>query len=241
MSLAELAVLLEDAIDIHDRHWKIHWMLNFAQLSATLKLRAVMEKTHGAVDDALLGRLQNSADDRNWDSIRALWEMKQEAKADAELAKAFSHETAGEIIAALGQIGRRSALHRRAHQAVPARIRLARRLEPRIHLPDGVREDGAGHRARSAVTSRPTTTTRRRWALCATTSPPPRARSSRASTAMRSMRCAAANEVNLRMAPLTPDHHFYIDQGANAHVRLVLVAIGKKLVAAGRHRRRRTT
>ena len=52
-------MLLEDAIDIHDRHWKIHWMLNFAQLSATLKLRAVMEKTHGKVDDALLGRLQN--------------------------------------------------------------------------------------------------------------------------------------------------------------------------------------
>jgi pyruvate,water dikinase len=35
------------------------------------------------------------------------------------------------------------------------------------------------------------------------------------------------------MAPLTPDHHFYIDQGANAHVRVVLVAIGKKLVAQG--------
>ncbi|HLO36425.1 MAG TPA: hypothetical protein VK194_10100, partial [Candidatus Deferrimicrobium sp.] len=32
MSLAETATLLEDAIDIHDRHWKIHWMLNFAQL-----------------------------------------------------------------------------------------------------------------------------------------------------------------------------------------------------------------
>jgi pyruvate,water dikinase len=43
----------------------------------------------------------------------------------------------------------------------------------------------------------------------------------------------AANEINLRMAPLTPDHHFYIDQGANAHVRLVLVAIGRKLVASG--------
>ena len=57
-------------------------MLNFAQLSATLNLRAVMEKTHGRVDDALLGRLQNSANDRNWDSIRALWEMKEEAKAD---------------------------------------------------------------------------------------------------------------------------------------------------------------
>jgi phosphohistidine swiveling domain-containing protein len=36
------------------------------------------------------------------------------------------------------------------------------------------------------------------------------------------------------MAPLTPDHHFYIDQGANAHVRLVLLAVGRKLVEAGR-------
>jgi phosphohistidine swiveling domain-containing protein len=44
----------------------------------------------------------------------------------------------------------------------------------------------------------------------------------------------AANAVNLRMAPLTPDHHFYIDQGANAHVRLVLMEVGRKLVAAGR-------
>src|SRR3954464_14847045 len=42
-----------------------------------------------------------------------------------------------------------------------------------------------------------------------------------------------ANEINLRMAPLTPDHHFYIDQGANAHVRLVLIAIGEKLVELG--------
>jgi phosphohistidine swiveling domain-containing protein len=44
----------------------------------------------------------------------------------------------------------------------------------------------------------------------------------------------AANAVNRRMAPLTPDHHFYIDQGANAHLRLVLIEIGRKLVAAGR-------
>ena len=43
----------------------------------------------------------------------------------------------------------------------------------------------------------------------------------------------AANEINLKMAPLTPDHHFYIDQGANAHVRLVLIALGEKLVELG--------
>ena len=32
------------------------------------------------------------------------------------------------------------------------------------------------------------------------------------------------------MNPLTPDHHFYIDQGTNARLRLLLIAIGRKLV-----------
>jgi len=44
---------------------------------------------------------------------------------------------------------------------------------------------------------------------------------------------AAANAVNLRMAPLTPDHHFYIDQGANARLRVVLMAVGRRLVQDG--------
>ena len=32
------------------------------------------------------------------------------------------------------------------------------------------------------------------------------------------------------MTPLTPDHHFYMDQGTYARVRLVLMAVGRKLV-----------
>ncbi|HEY8135068.1 MAG TPA: hypothetical protein VIF08_03440, partial [Candidatus Limnocylindrales bacterium] len=101
LSLMELATVWEDAIDIHDRHWKIHWMLNFAQLSATLDLRAAMEKVHGKIDEALLGRLQNSASDRNWDSIEALWKAKEEVKADPELSEAFSAGGAEAIIARL--------------------------------------------------------------------------------------------------------------------------------------------
>ena len=46
-SLVELAVLLEDAIDVHDRHWKIHWMLNFAQFSATMALNATIAGGQG--------------------------------------------------------------------------------------------------------------------------------------------------------------------------------------------------
>ena len=230
MTLADLAVLFEDAIDIHDRHWKIHWMLNFAQLSATLKLRAVMEKTHGRVDEALLGRLQNSASDRNWDSIRALWEMKEEAKADADLSAAFAHEHAVEIIGSLQSTdrGRRFIAERVkpyqqefgwhavwSHEFVFPTV--YEKMEPVVELVRGYLETGYDY---------PSTMGALRDDIAAA------AREILAGLegdALEEMR--AANETNLRMAPLTPDHHFYIDQGANAHLRLVLIAIGHKLVA----------
>ena len=46
-------------------------------------------------------------------------------------------------------------------------------------------------------------------------------------------RLQAALDTSLRMNPLTPDHHFYIDQGTNARLRLVAIAIGRKLAEAG--------
>src|ERR687887_265651 len=55
-SLVELAVLFEDAIDIHERHWKIHWMINFAQFSATMALNGTIEAVKGEIDAALVGR-----------------------------------------------------------------------------------------------------------------------------------------------------------------------------------------
>ncbi|MDQ3938751.1 MAG: PEP-utilizing enzyme [Chloroflexota bacterium] len=232
LGLMELAVLFEDAIDIHDRHWKIHWMLNFAQFSATLNLRAVMEKTHGTIDEALLGRLQNSASDRNWDSIEALWNMKQEAKADRELAAAFGHETAAEIIAALeaSERGRRFIAERVkpyqkefgwhavwSHEFIFPTV--YEKMEPVIELVRGYIETDYDYPATIAALKADIDAAAREIL------------EGLAGDALEEMR--AANEINLRMAPLTPDHHFYIDQGANAHVRLVLIAIGRKLVAAG--------
>jgi phosphohistidine swiveling domain-containing protein len=232
MSLPEVAVLLEDAIDIHDRHWKIHWMLNFAQLSATLNLRAVMEKTHGRVDDALLGRLQNSANDRNWDSIKALWEMKEEAKADSTLASAFANDTAGEIIAALESsepgkqfIANRIKPYQRefgwhavwSHEFIFPTV--FEKMEPVVELIRGYIETDYDY---------PSTMGALRDDIDAAAR---EILDGLSGDALEQMR--AANDVNLAMAPLTPDHHFYIDQGANAHVRLVLIAIGRKLAAQG--------
>ena len=82
-SLVELAVLLEDAIDMHDRHWSIHWVLNFAQFSSTTNLNTVIAEVKGEGDhSALMGRLQSSTENRNWDSIEELWKLKEAVKND---------------------------------------------------------------------------------------------------------------------------------------------------------------
>ncbi len=233
LSLAEMAIVLEDAIDVHDRHWKIHWMLNFAQLSATLNLRAVMERTRGSIDEALLGRLQNSASDRNWDSIEALWRMKNEVRDDPALRTAFEAGDAVSIRAALlaadrGQryLRERVEPYQRefgwhavwSHEFIfPTR---REQMEPILELIRGYLE--LDYDFPSAIEAM------RRDIAAASEE----ILAGLTGDALEEMR--AANAVNLRMAPLTPDHHFYIDQGANAHMRLVLIEIGRKLVAAGR-------
>jgi phosphohistidine swiveling domain-containing protein len=233
MTLAETATLLEDGIDIHDRHWKIHWMLNFAQLSATLNLRAVMERTRGSIDEELLGRLQNSASDRNWDSIEALWRMKNEVRDDTELRAAFGPEDTKAISSALrgSERGRRFISERIepyqrefgwhavwSHEFIFPTVR--EEMEPVLELIRGYLTSDYDYP--SAIDAmRKDIEAASRQIL-----------DGLEGDALEEMR--AANAVNLRMAPLTPDHHFYIDQGANAHVRLVLLAVGQKLVDAGR-------
>lgn len=233
LTLMELAVLFEDAIDIHDRHWKIHWMLNFAQFSATLNLRAALEKWRGSVDEALLGRLGNSARDRNWDSIKALWELKEQVKADLELAKAFRGETAADILGSL-----KASAHGRAflddrvdayqreygyhavwsHEFIYPTVR--EEVEPVLELVRGYIETDYDY---------PKTIAAVKADIESATGELLKGLSGAALEEMSEL-----NDINLKMAPLTPDHHFYIDQGANAHLRLVLIAMGTKLVEMGR-------
>ncbi len=230
--LMEWATILEDAMDIHDRHWKIHWMLNFAQLSGTLNLQAVMQEVRGEVDNVLLGRLQNSAKDRNWDSIEALWKMKEEIKEDAELAEIFQKETGTEVLAALKESERGKAFiddrltpYQRefgwhavwSHEFIfPSRFEKA---EPVLEVIKGYLETDYDYPSR--VQHLADDIKKASEELL----------EGLEGEALEKMK--AANEINLKMAPLTPDHHFYIDQGTNAHVRLVLISIGKKLVEMG--------
>jgi phosphohistidine swiveling domain-containing protein len=229
-SLLELAVLLEDAIDVHDRHWKIHWMLNFAQFASTQNLNAVIEEV--GADTALMGRLQSSVEDRNWDAIEDLWQAKEEVKADSELGAAFEGDTASEVMQRLAQSerGRRFVAERiEPHQkSFGYKSMWSHELGYKLWVEDpapiieairgyvatdydypanlqSVRDDleGAKRQVLEGIQGE--------------------ARE----------RLEQALKLSLNMNPLTPDHHFYVDQGTNARLRIAAIAIGRKLVAAG--------
>ena len=158
--------------------------------------------------------------------------MKEEAKAESELAQAFSHETAAEIIYALESTDRGKRFiaelvkpYQRefgwhavwSHEFIFPTV--FEKMEPVIELVRGYIETDYDY---------PSTMGALRDDIDAAAREIIDGLDGDALAEM-----SAANDLNLRMAPLTPDHHFYIDQGANAHLRLVLVAIGRKLAAAG--------
>jgi phosphohistidine swiveling domain-containing protein len=230
VSLLELAVLLEDAIDIHDRHWKIHWMLNFAQFASTTNLNAVIEEV--GADSALMGRLQSSVEDRNWDAIEDLWQAKEEVKADHELAAAFEGETAADVLKALQgtERGRRFVAERiEAHQKTFGYKAIWSHefvYKLWVEDPAPIIEAIRGYVATDY--DYPSNLQAVRDDLEAAKREVVAGLEGEARAKL-----DEALRLSLNMNPLTPDHHFYVDQGTNARLRVAVIAIGRKLVEAG--------
>jgi phosphohistidine swiveling domain-containing protein len=232
-SFAELAVLLEDAIDVHDRHWKIHWMLNFAQFSSTMALNAAVEQVRGEANPELLGRLQSSVEDRNWDSIEDLWRMKEEIKGDDELRAAFDgSDTAHGVLEALERT-------ERGQRFVAERLRPHQRtfgykaiwshefaFKTWVEEPAPIIEAVRGYLATDYDYPANIRSVRDDLEKA-------KAEVMEGVEGEQRAELQAALDRSLAMNPLTPDHHFFIDQGTNARLRLAVIAIGRKLAQAG--------
>jgi phosphohistidine swiveling domain-containing protein len=230
-SLAELMVLFEDALDIQERHFRIHWILNFSQFQASLDFQQAVKEVIGDVDPNLLGWVMVSDADRNWDSIRELWQAKERVKASPELVAAFQQALPSEILAALGQsqVGRdflawldgyakeygNKAIYSHEYvyptwreNPVPIVAAIQGYLQTDYSYPEALQRLRTDRDAAIAT-------------LLGMIGGESREGRARVEQVM---------ERALRLMPLTPDHHFYIDQGTYARVRRVLLAIGRRLV-----------
>lgn len=234
-SLPELMVLLEDALDIQERHFRLHWILNLAQFQSALDFQTVFKELIGEQHAALVGRILVSDEDRNWDSIRELWTLKERVKRSDELRRAFNAPSVDEVFRSLGasadgrelagaldayrlEYGNKSIY---THEYIvptwredPTPIIEALRgyLESDYDYPAEV--DRLRKNRDSAVAEM--------WSLF----PAGRPVEDR-------QRLQKALALALGMTPLTPDHHFYMDQGTYARVRLVFMAVGRTLAGAG--------
>lgn len=235
-SLQDLMVFLEEAIDIQERHFRLHWILNLAQFQASLTFQILAKELIPDVEGALLGRILISLEDRNWDSVRELWKLKEEVKANPELKQIFdSKETASAIIPALQATPTGRAFMEKVqaylkeygykplytHEYIyklwvedptPCVETIKGYLVSDYNFPEEYEK--IKNDQQSAMQE-----------LLAKV--PADAPAEKKEALQEAMRLA------VKMMPLTPDHHFYFDQGTFARMRLVLLAIGRKMVEMG--------
>ena len=235
-SLPELMILLEEAIDIQERHWRLHWMLNLAQFQASITFESVLIPMIGEQHKPLIGRILISDEDRNWDSVRELWTLKNTVKQSAALKRAFDdNDTADGVMKALegsdegrgllkqiddykNEYGNKSMY---AHEYIYVTWR--ENPTPIVEALRGyLLTDYDYEKDVRQLRDNREKAIKEMWSLV----PPATSREDRD-------KLQTALDLALKMTPLTPDHHFYIDQGTYARMRLVLMGVGRKLVELG--------
>ena len=226
-SLPELMILLEEAIDIQERHWRLHWMLNLAQFQASITFESILIPLIGDVHKPLVGRILISDEDRNWDSVRELWTLKETVKKSPALRRAFDeNETADGVLRALGtseegrnllkdvdnyknEYGNKSMY---AHEYIYTTWR--ENPTPIVEALRGyLLSDYDCEKDVRQLRENREAAIKEMWSLV-----PP------ATSQEDKDKLKTALDLALKMTPLTPDHHFYMDQGTYARMRLVLMA-----------------
>lgn len=235
-SLPELMIHLEEALDIQERHFRLHWIPNLAQFQASMDFGSVVSEVIGQVDQAIVGRILISIKDRNWDSVEGMWKLKEQVKADPILKAIFeAGQTAAAILPILEKNEKgRAFLKNITDYAKEFGVRAMYTHEyiyklwvedftPIIEMIKGYLTTDYDFPA----------------VIKATTKDQAKAikelRAMIPETATEEQRVKFENALNLvlRMMPLTPDHHFYFDQGTYGRLRLVFLAIGRHLVKSG--------
>nr|WP_240910975.1 PEP-utilizing enzyme [Thermococcus sp. MV5] len=237
-SLGELMWLLEEMIDIYDRHWKLHWILNFAQFASFLDFRETVRQILGdekyntpEVQD-LLARILVSTDDVNWDSLKVLYEIKEVVKGNSAVRTLFeSPKTDEEVWEELQKLEEGKEIYERIVKFLKEYGRKSLYvyeydLPTWEEYPPTVIAQLRTYLAMDYdfYADKEWIITDQKEAIEKLMEMIPEDKKELVKEKM---------ERAIRMAPLTPNHHFYIDQQTNAAAKYVLRELGKKFVKEG--------
>lgn len=233
VSFEELLIHVEDGLDIQERHFRLHWMFNLAQFQAFTDFKTLFAEVCGGSDADIEGDILLSLEDRNWDSIRALTKLQEVVSANPALLQDFSADTGGTILknlqnSAAGQAFLANEVN--AYQkeyGYHAIYTHEYAFETVVENPQPVIEALKGYLASNYDVDAEIEKTRKNrdaaiekmWA--------------RLENEADRERLQQALDIAILMAPLTPDHHFYFDQGTYARMRLIFLAVGRRFVDMG--------
>ena len=234
-TLAELMIYLEEAIDIQERHFRLHWILNWAQFTASMGFGGTANELIPDLDPDILGKVNVSRADRNWDSLKGLWNLKEKVKGDSELKGIFEGTTkAAEIKQKLEASGSGKAFldevkvyaEEFGYKAIYTHEYIfPLYVEDQTPILDQIKNYLESDFDYNAVYDKCIKEQDEAIAFL------------RSKIADKSgddkKRFEDALDLHLRMFPLTPDHHFYFDQATFARMRLVLLRVAAKMVKEG--------
>jgi phosphohistidine swiveling domain-containing protein len=230
-SMGELMIHVEETMDIFDRNFKIHWIVNLAQFFANLLFQGKYQEVMGSVDNDNIGKILVSKDDRNWDSLKALYEMKEFIKNSPSLSALFkkpSEEIVKEVASAIdgteflkmltayqGEYGYKTIYPCELiyptwkEDPTPIYSALKTYFDTDYNFYDAY--DKCRNDQKKAINEL----------------------MSKVNDPVKKEELQKSLDLAVKMSPLTPNHHFYIDQGTWARMRLVFKEVGKALVKTG--------
>lgn len=231
-SLPEILIHMEDCLDMKSEAFRIHWIINLAQFQASSNFAAVYERIMGKNDPVEIGKINVSPKDRNWDSLKALWKMKEYVCSVPALKALFAANDAAGITAKAASIeGGEKLLQMvdayREEYGFKAMYTHEFIYKTWYEDPTPVYEAVRGYVASDYDFNAEYKTCMDEQqkaidGLYARVTDPDKL-----------AELKYALDLCVKMAPLTPDHHFYIDQGIYSHMRVMFVQIGKAFVRAG--------
>ena len=229
-SLPEIMIHMEDALDIKSEAFRIHWIINLAQFQASSNFTNVYAKVMGKMDEVEIGRINVSPADRNWDSLKTLWTMKEYVCSVPPLIKLFKENSLDDIYKKVQDVEGGSKLMEMVnnyreeygfkamytHEFIyktwfedPRPVYEAVHHYVMTNYDFNAEYNACMETQKAAIDG-----------LYARISDP---------DMLAELKYAL--ELCVKMAPLTPDHHFYIDQGIYSHLRVMFVEIGKKMTS----------